>query len=106
MRLISRFRSRPFIPSVALYSSQKQGILPLWFSNKDDYSRIGAGDLIETVGLAELISGTGKDVQLRITKKYGDSFLIKTSHTMSPDQLRWLEAGSALNYIKAVRKSG
>jgi homoaconitase len=76
----------------------------LWFSDKGDYNRIGSGDMIETIGLAELLAGTGKDVQLRITKKNGESFFIETSHTMSPDQLRWLEAGSALNYIKAVRK--
>ncbi|KIM33810.1 hypothetical protein M408DRAFT_325405 [Serendipita vermifera MAFF 305830] len=84
---------------------KKQGVLPLWFADKSDYSRIGSGDKIETVGLADLISGSGKDVHLRVTKSNGDVFLIKTTHTMSPDQLRWLEAGSALNYIKSARKS-
>jgi homoaconitase len=94
--------------SLSLFSciSQKQGILPLWFSDKGDYNRIGSGDRVETIGLAELLAGTGKDVRLRITKMNGDSFLIETSHTMSPDQLRWLEAGSALNFIKTVRRSG
>jgi len=87
------------------YHSQKQGILPLWFSDKADYSRISAGDRIETAGLADLLAGSGKDIQLQITKQDGQSFLVKTFHTMSPDQLKWLEAGSALNYIRAMRKA-
>jgi homoaconitase len=106
MRLISRFVVRHLSLSLFSCFSQKQGVLPLWFSDKGDYNRIGSGDLVETIGLAELLAGTGTDIRLRITKKNGDSFLIETSHTMSPDQLKWLEAGSALNYIKAVRKNG
>lgn len=34
--------------------SQKQGILPLWLANKNDYGLIEAGDLVETVGLADV----------------------------------------------------
>lgn len=94
-----------FLLQFELIFSQKQGVLPLWFADKSDYGRIGSGDKVETVGLADLLSGTGKDVQIRVTKKNGAVFLIKTSHTMSPDQLRWLEAGSALNHIKSVKSA-
>ncbi|EIW69283.1 hypothetical protein TREMEDRAFT_68617 [Tremella mesenterica DSM 1558] len=38
---------------------KKQGILPLWFSDKSDYSTISSGDIISTIGLKELLE-TGK----------------------------------------------
>lgn len=80
---------------------QKQGILPLWFSNKDDFHRIGQSDLIETIGLEKALNGSADNrIDLRISRKNGDTFLVQTYHTMSRDQLRWLRAGSALNYIK------
>jgi homoaconitase len=81
---------------------QKQGILPLWFADKADYSRIGSGDLIETEGLANLLEGdTQAPVTLRVTKNDGQSFSIPTKHTMSADQIKWLHAGSAINYISS-----
>ncbi|EIN13533.1 aconitate hydratase [Punctularia strigosozonata HHB-11173 SS5] len=79
---------------------KKQGVLPLWFVDKSDYSRIGSGDVLETVGLEDLLEkGTG-DIEVRVTKRNGDVFEIPTRHTMSADQLKWLKAGSALNHIK------
>ncbi|EIW86493.1 aconitate hydratase [Coniophora puteana RWD-64-598 SS2] len=81
---------------------KKQGVLPLWFADKRDYARIGSGDVIETVGLAELIEGKADaTVSLRVTKRDGGVFTIPTKHTMSSDQLEWLKAGSALNYIRS-----
>ncbi|KAL1715441.1 aconitase family-domain-containing protein [Schizophyllum commune] len=86
---------------------KKQGVLPLWFADKADYAKIGAGDIVETEGLADLLSG--KDdapLHLKVTKRSdGSVFRIPVTHTMSADQLRWLRHGSALNYIRAV-KSG
>ncbi|KAG6868328.1 hypothetical protein C0993_004937 [Termitomyces sp. T159_Od127] len=81
---------------------KKQGVLPLWFADKADYSRIGSGDIIETVGLADTIRGVpGASIKIRVTKPVGEIFDIHTKHTMSSDQLKWLEAGSALNYIRS-----
>ncbi|KAJ3558071.1 hypothetical protein NM688_g1128 [Phlebia brevispora] len=81
---------------------KKQGVLPLWFADKNDYSRIGAGDLVETVGLGDLLSCKSRDtITLRVTKRNGETFEIPTTHTMSQDQLKWLRAGSALNYIRS-----
>lgn len=67
-----------------------------------DYARIGSGDSVETVGLADLLQGQA-DAQLRVkvTKRDGDVFEVPLRHTMSPDQLHWLRAGSALNYIRS-----
>ena len=82
--------------------SQKQGVLPLWFVDKADYSRIGAGDTIETIGLTDLLNGESRpEITIRVTKRSGETFDIRTSHTMSQDQLKWLRAGSALNHIRA-----
>lgn len=86
---------------------QKQGILPLWFANKDDYSRISAHDKVETVGLQSLLESGSGEVSLKVTRPSGESYEIPTKHTMSVDQLEWLRAGSALNYIgQQARKSG
>ena len=83
------------------YHIQKQGILPLWFVDKNDYSQIGAGDVIETKGLEELLNGGSRDtIDLQVIKKNGDVLHIPTKHTMSTDQLKWFREGSALNYIR------
>ncbi|KAF7339872.1 Aconitate hydratase, mitochondrial [Mycena venus] len=81
---------------------KKQGVLPLWFADKADYGRIGSGDMVETIGLSELLKGgTDAQIKLKVTKSDGQVFEIQTKHTMSADQLKWLEAGSALNYIRS-----
>ena len=88
--------------SSSVLTTQKQGILPLWFANKSDYSKISAHDQIETIGLKSLLSGESigeSGIKLRVTKPSGEVVEIETKHTMSPDQVEWLRAGSALNYI-------
>ncbi|KAF9015365.1 aconitase family-domain-containing protein [Cyathus striatus] len=81
---------------------KKQGVLPLWFADKGDYSRIESGDILETIGLADLLNGNfDAAIKIKVTKRNGDVFEIATKHTMSADQLKWLEAGSALNYIRS-----
>ncbi|KAM6498293.1 Aconitase family (aconitate hydratase) domain containing protein [Amanita muscaria] len=81
---------------------KKQGVLPLWFVNQEDYSRIASGDVIETVGLAETLQEIkGASIDLKVTKLSGEVLMIPTKHTMSEDQLKWLRAGSALNYIRS-----
>ncbi|KIK98812.1 hypothetical protein PAXRUDRAFT_823480 [Paxillus rubicundulus Ve08.2h10] len=81
---------------------KKQGVLPLWFADKTDYSRIGSGDIVETLGLADLLNGDQSVViKLRVIKRDGQIFEIPTKHTMSTDQLNWFKAGSALNFIRS-----
>ncbi|KAF5377567.1 hypothetical protein D9615_005222 [Tricholomella constricta] len=81
---------------------KKQGVLPLWFADKADYERIGSGDVLETDGLAETLRGVlDSTIKIRVTKLNGEVFEIDTKHTMSSDQLKWLEAGSALNHIRS-----
>lgn len=81
---------------------QKQGVLPLWFADKGDYSRIVSGDVVETFGLEDLMNGNEDAVvKLRVTNMRGDVFEIPTRHTMSSDQVKWFKAGSALNFIRS-----
>lgn len=80
---------------------KKQGVLPLWFADKADYSRIGTGDVVETLGLSDLLNDSPHgQVTIRVVKPNGEEFTIATQHTMSADQLKWLKAGSALNHIR------
>jgi homoaconitase len=80
---------------------KKQGILPLWFVNKADYSRISAFDKITTRGVEGLLDGTleGDEVTLVVKRPDGETYEVKARHTMSRDQVEWLRAGSALNWI-------
>ncbi|KAG9050262.1 aconitate hydratase [Tulasnella sp. UAMH 9824] len=80
---------------------QKQGIVPVWFADKSDYGQIDSGDVIETEGLANVLAGdTNAQITLKLTKKDGSKVEIPTRHTLSVDQIKWVKAGSALNYIK------
>lgn len=86
---------------------KKQGILPLWFADKADYAKISAGDKVQTEGLQALLEGKDAQVSLKVTKPSGEVLSIPTTHTMSADQLEWLRAGSALNFIgEQARKAG
>lgn len=70
--------------------------------DKSDYSRIGAGDTLETIGLESLIHGNlDAKLRARVTTRTGEVFEIPVKHTLSEDQLKWLQAGSALNHIRA-----
>ncbi|CCK69327.1 aconitate hydratase ACO2 KNAG_0C02160 [Huiozyma naganishii CBS 8797] len=81
---------------------KKQGMLPLTFANEADYDKISAGDVLETVNLADMIARNGDnggEIDVKIIKPDGNSFTIKAKHTMSKDQIDFFKAGSAINYI-------
>ena len=60
---------------------------------------------METIGLSNLFEGKlDASIKVKVTKLDGTSFEIVTKHTMSADQLNWLKAGSALNYIRSYSK--
>ncbi|KAI6031919.1 aconitate hydratase, partial [Pisolithus microcarpus] len=69
---------------------------------KADYSRVGSGDTVETVGVAALLGGDpNAAIKLRVLKRSGEVIELPVKHTMSTDQLNWFQAGSALNYIRS-----
>lgn len=87
---------------------KKQGVLPLTFADEADYDRIGSGDVLETVGLVDLIDkegNNGGELDVKVTKPSGETFVIKTKHTMSKDQVEFFKAGSAINYIGNLRRA-
>lgn len=59
--------------------------------------------MLETIGLSDLFDGKlDASIRVKVTKLDGTSLEIVTKHTMSADQLNWLKAGSALNYIRSM----
>jgi homoaconitase len=80
---------------------KKQGVVPLTFAEKSDYDRIGAGDVVETVGLYDMLKSSGEgEVNIKVTRKgTGEEILLPVKHTMSKDQCGFILAGSALNLL-------
>lgn len=87
---------------------KKQGILPLWFVDKADYTKISAHDKITTKGLEDVMAGKGGEIiKIVVEKPSGEKVEIEARHTLSQDQVEWLRAGSALNWIgEQARKAG
>ena len=79
---------------------KKQGILPLTFANPADYDLIEEGDSISVHGLASL--ERGKPVTATVHHKDGSTVDIELNHTLNDDQIKWFQAGSALNAMKAA----
>jgi len=87
---------------------KKQGMLPLTFANEADYDKISSKDILETIGLPELVEKNGNNggfLDIKVTKPTGDSFIIKAKHTMSADQINFFKYGSALNYIGELKRA-
>ena len=77
---------------------KKQGVLPLTFADPADYDKIRADDKVSILGLADL--APNQPVTVALHHADGSVDQITTNHTMSPDQIAWFEAGSALNLIR------
>ena len=79
---------------------KKQGIVPLVFENEDDYEEIGAGDVVSTVGLWDMLNAGGKGgVSLMVEKRDGGERVIRCRHSVSEGQAGFILAGSALNMM-------
>lgn len=79
---------------------KKQGILALTFNDPKDYEKIQEEDrisLLELKGLAP-----GKPVRMRIRHKDGREEEIELKHSYNNEQIKWFQAGSALNLIRSA----
>jgi homoaconitase len=86
---------------------KKQGVVPLTFANENDYDRIGACDVVDVVGLSDMLKNGGQgEVQLKVKRRNGDEEVIKTKHNISEDQAGFILAGSALNLLSAAAQKG
>jgi len=82
---------------------KKQGMLPLTFSNPEDYDKIKPDDKVDLL-VANIQPGT--PVTMKVHPKDGKEFDIELSHTFNEGQLEWFRNGSALNAMaKAAGKS-
>ncbi|HLG93017.1 MAG TPA: aconitate hydratase [Acidimicrobiales bacterium] len=78
---------------------KKQGILPLTFSDPATYDKVGEGDRISVLGLAEL--APGRPVRCRITHPDASTEEFSCQHSLSEEHIGWFRAGGALNLIRA-----
>ena len=77
---------------------KKQGVLPLTFANPADYDLLKEGDKVSILGLAAL--APSKDLDCVFAHKDGTKSSAKLKHTMNAEQIKWFQAGSALNVLK------
>jgi aconitate hydratase len=77
---------------------KKQGMLALVFSDPSVYDEIDEDDLLSLHALDRL--EPDREVGSSITKADGSTIRFNCSHTLSPEQIEWFRAGSALNLIR------
>jgi aconitate hydratase A / 2-methylisocitrate dehydratase len=81
---------------------KKQGMLPLTFSNPEDYNLIKEDDRVSIIGLKDLTPGK----QVKMVIKHSDESEVEVflNHTFNKAQIEWFKAGSALNLIAELNK--
>ncbi len=77
---------------------KKQGVLALTFADKNDYDKIQEDDTIDILGLTTFAPHVPLTIRLR--HKDGTVEEIQAHHSYNEGQIKWFQAGSALNLIK------
>ena len=77
---------------------KKQGVLALTFADYDDYDKIQEEDRVAIKGLKTFTPG--QNLQLEITHADGSKDTAELKHTYNEEQIKWFEAGSALNLLR------
>ncbi len=88
---------------IAETNLKKQGVLAFTFDDPSDYDKVGEDDRLSFLGLADLAPDT--PTQGRIHHADGTTTDITLNHTLSPEQIEWFKAGSALNIIRQRTQS-
>ncbi len=81
---------------------KKQGILALTFAVPTDYDKIQEEDRVAILDLMAL--APGKNVMMLVTHKDGSKVELALKHSYNAEQIKWFQAGSALNLIRSNRK--
>jgi aconitate hydratase len=82
---------------------KKQGILPLTFADPGDYDRIRERDRLTFPPLSDL--DPGEPVTVTVRRPDGTVFPLRFTHTLTREQIGWLEAGSALNTVRREQEA-
>lgn len=77
---------------------KKQGVLALTFANAADYDKILEGDHLSILGLDSLTPG--KNLKLELLHADGKTETVELKHTYNDEQIKWFQAGSALNLLR------
>jgi aconitate hydratase len=80
---------------------KKQGALPLTFVSPADYDKIQEGDRLTLKGLSTFVPG--KNLKLEIKHVDGKTESIELKHSFNAEQIKWFQAGSALNLLRSQR---
>lgn len=80
---------------------KKQGALALTFAKPADYEKIKEDDRLTIRGLASF--APGKNLLLEIRHHDGKTESIELQHTFNAEQIKWFQAGSALNLLRQAR---
>ena len=78
---------------------KKQGVLALIFSDPGDYEKIEEDDRLAIKGLEQF--APNKELCLEITHGNGVVQKLGLQHTYNREQIKWFQAGSALNLLRA-----
>ncbi|MCJ1310968.1 Aconitate hydratase mitochondrial [Agyrium rufum] len=73
---------------------KKQGMLPLTFTNADDYDKINPEDKVDLLCTQLAV---GEPMTLRVHPKNGEAWEAQLAHTFNEGQIEWFKNGSALN---------
>ncbi len=77
---------------------KKQGMLALTFADKKDYDKIREEDHISIIGIQDFKPGEPLTVILYHADGTQESFNV--NHTYNELQIKWYQAGSALNFLR------
>ena len=78
---------------------KKQGVLPLTFVNSQDYNKVKSTDRVSFEGWSQLQPGSLHT--LILSHEDGTKDEISVAHSLNPDQVLWIQAGSSLNALKS-----
>ncbi|HYC01456.1 MAG TPA: aconitate hydratase [Candidatus Limnocylindrales bacterium] len=78
---------------------KKQGILPLTFSNPADYDRVREDDELSIP--AAFTIAPGKPLLMLLHHRDGSEDRIEVRHSCNAEQIGWIQAGGALNLLRA-----
>ncbi len=77
---------------------KKQGVLALTFVNPADYDKIQEDDVVSILGVTTLTPG--KNLTLELKHSNGAIETLPVKHSYNAEQIKWFQAGSALNLLR------